>query len=271
MEPKDVIGFEDHLCKRIAARNGLSFYICGETMLVERGEYGDETREPTGAELAMWYSIVPEGERSIVNRAFLSNENLLLEATPKEVFCSLNQYAKVVYLNPRDFAGARDLDAIDPCTTKDLLLTGLICWFGEKRTQVYISRHIPQGFYLPCDARIPELNWRPPSGERKLAPPLDEGLKAQLSIELRPLMLSDFHAQGFKLRPKPSRWRGEVCKKCMRRNVIGFQVPDEVWKQVVRGEFNVLCPSCFDELADDRSVRYKFTEVFPVSWSMWED
>jgi hypothetical protein len=65
-------------------------------------------------------------------------------------------------------------------------------------------------------------------------------------------------------------WRGEVCKRCHRRNVIGFNVSDGVWATVA-GDFNILCPTCFDELAEEKGVEYQFDAVYPVSWSMWEE
>lgn len=65
-------------------------------------------------------------------------------------------------------------------------------------------------------------------------------------------------------------WPGEVCKGCGRRNVIGFRVADDVWQEVAPEGKNVLCPSCFDELAEAAGVAYSFLEVFPVTWSAWE-
>lgn len=66
-------------------------------------------------------------------------------------------------------------------------------------------------------------------------------------------------------------WQGEVCKRCGRRNCIGFEVTSETWQRVVRGEFNVLCTTCFDELAEARGVAYSFQSVWPVSWSQWQN
>lgn len=67
------------------------------------------------------------------------------------------------------------------------------------------------------------------------------------------------------------RWPGEVCKRCHRRNVIGFVVPDETWQTVVKNRWNVLCPTCFDEEAEACGIAYTLSEVYPVSWSMWEE
>lgn len=62
-------------------------------------------------------------------------------------------------------------------------------------------------------------------------------------------------------------WRGEVCKRCLRRNTVGFHVPEEVWAAVSRGRWNILCLSCFDEEAEAASVRYELGEVWPVTWA----
>jgi hypothetical protein len=64
-------------------------------------------------------------------------------------------------------------------------------------------------------------------------------------------------------------WPGEFCKRCQRRNVIGFSVPDEIWEAVVRERWNVLCAACFDEEAQSVGVEYSFGELWPVSWSDW--
>jgi hypothetical protein len=69
-------------------------------------------------------------------------------------------------------------------------------------------------------------------------------------------------------------WPGEWCKRCDRRNNVGFSVGDETWSAVVRGRWNVLCPACFDEEAEAAGVRYSFAapggELWPVlSWSDW--
>jgi hypothetical protein len=67
------------------------------------------------------------------------------------------------------------------------------------------------------------------------------------------------------------RWHGETCRKCGRRNVVGFVVSDEAWEAVVGDPGTIWCPQCFDVVAQARGVRYRFLEVYPVSWSDWED
>lgn len=64
-------------------------------------------------------------------------------------------------------------------------------------------------------------------------------------------------------------WRGEVCKRCRRRNVVGFVVPDATWAEVTQGRWNILCPTCFDEVAEERGVAYTLRELSPVSWWDW--
>jgi hypothetical protein len=62
-------------------------------------------------------------------------------------------------------------------------------------------------------------------------------------------------------------WRGETCKRCHRRNVVGFTVADEVWARVTQERWTVLCTTCFDEQAHLLGVPYEFIAVYPVSWS----
>jgi hypothetical protein len=70
-------------------------------------------------------------------------------------------------------------------------------------------------------------------------------------------------------RSAPSDWPGEVCKRCRRRNCVGFDIPNETWAAVSRGRWNVLCTTCFDEEAQALGIPYSFGEVWPVSWSDW--
>jgi len=68
----------------------------------------------------------------------------------------------------------------------------------------------------------------------------------------------------------PTQWLGEVCKKCHRRNCVGFNVSDDVWKSVAQERWNVLCATCFDEEAQRLGIEYEFGEVWPISWSDWK-
>lgn len=67
-----------------------------------------------------------------------------------------------------------------------------------------------------------------------------------------------------------TQWDGEWCKRCNRRNVLGFNVDDWVWLDVVKKQYSILCITCFDELAEDQQVKYKYTNVYPVTWSDWQ-
>lgn len=64
-------------------------------------------------------------------------------------------------------------------------------------------------------------------------------------------------------------WKGEICKRCYRRNCVGFNVGEEIWRAVVQDRFNLVCTTCFDELAEEAGVEYSFGEVFAISWSDW--
>ena len=66
-----------------------------------------------------------------------------------------------------------------------------------------------------------------------------------------------------------AKWHGEVCKRCERRNCVGFDVADDVWSAVVRDRWNVVCTTCFDEEAEAAGIEYGFLRVHPVTWSQW--
>jgi len=56
--------------------------------------------------------------------------------------------------------------------------------------------------------------------------------------------------------------QGDTCDKCRRRNPIDFAVePEEAWKTVVLNRWRRLCPSCFDQLAEQAGVRYSFAQL----------
>lgn len=64
-------------------------------------------------------------------------------------------------------------------------------------------------------------------------------------------------------------WPGETCYVCGKRHPTGFQVDDDVWVAVVGNEGVVLCPACFDEMAQEKGIKYSVKEVCYVSWSDW--
>lgn len=66
-------------------------------------------------------------------------------------------------------------------------------------------------------------------------------------------------------------WAWERCKssRCRGARVtVGFLVSDEAWRAVTGGAERVLCLSCFDEMAQQRGIRYEVLLVAPVGW--WE-
>lgn len=64
-------------------------------------------------------------------------------------------------------------------------------------------------------------------------------------------------------------WPGEICKKCGRRNNVGFKVSDDVWEKVVGDHMVIWCPFCFDSEAQIKGIKYQFEQCFLVSWSDW--
>jgi hypothetical protein len=58
------------------------------------------------------------------------------------------------------------------------------------------------------------------------------------------------------------------CARCKRRNVVSYHVPEEIKRLVLLGRWQTgVCPSCFDELAEQGRIRYSFEDVSAVSWS----
>jgi hypothetical protein len=58
------------------------------------------------------------------------------------------------------------------------------------------------------------------------------------------------------------------CARCKRRNVVSYTVPEEIKRLVLLNRWKTgVCPSCFDELAEQGGIRYSFEEVSAVSWS----
>lgn len=77
------------------------------------------------------------------------------------------------------------------------------------------------------------------------------------------------------LEARRPRWPGEVCKRCGRRNTVGYTVPDELWAKVVGEPGTIRCLTCFDEEAQAKGIRYAgavicASEFYPVSWCDWE-
>ena len=60
----------------------------------------------------------------------------------------------------------------------------------------------------------------------------------------------------------------EYCKKCGRRNVVGYHVePGEAVVQATLNRWKPICPACFDVEAQKSGVRYSFVSVSATSWS----
>jgi hypothetical protein len=50
--------------------------------------------------------------------------------------------------------------------------------------------------------------------------------------------------------------------------VISYTVPEEIKRLVLLNRWKTgVCPCCFDELAEQGSIRYSFEDVSAVSWS----
>lgn len=58
------------------------------------------------------------------------------------------------------------------------------------------------------------------------------------------------------------------CARCKRRNVVSYHVPEEIKRLVLLNRWKTgVCPSCFDELAEQGHIRYSFEDVSAMSWS----
>lgn len=47
---------------------------------------------------------------------------------------------------------------------------------------------------------------------------------------------------------------------------IGFLVEDGVWEAVIGDLYGTVCPQCFDELAQEKGIKYDFLETYPIPW-----
>ena len=58
------------------------------------------------------------------------------------------------------------------------------------------------------------------------------------------------------------------CARCKRRYVVSYSVPEEIRRLVLLGRWKTgVCPSCFDELAEQGGIRYSFEDITAMSWS----
>jgi hypothetical protein len=67
-------------------------------------------------------------------------------------------------------------------------------------------------------------------------------------------------------------WPGEICKRCGRRNVLAWSVPDAVWMSVVGDPGTIWCLTCFDEEAHRFGIKYQLEPKRPahLAWCDWE-
>ena len=175
----EYIGYREENLRRMAARLGLYFHIdCYDHqgnrrdygLLTEHSGHDSEIREATEAELQSWHLMVPSD--------FNPEE---LSANEWEAQDSL-VWRTSVTVNAKDFVAIRMLrDIFEPCTQRDLLLTGLFGWVVNQNrsdwaiangvpheTPVYVSRAIPVGYFYEGEHQ-PTIHNRPPSeGERQL-------------------------------------------------------------------------------------------------------
>lgn len=103
------------------------------------------------------------------------------------------------------------------------------------------------------------INLNPPQGER---PPPPSGQDVGM-----------FSAEGYRdfenkinTLLNKDRWTGEICKKCGRRNNVGFRVSDDVWDSVAGDQETVWCLQCFDEEAQRKGIKYKVHNTSVVTW-----
>ena len=69
-------------------------------------------------------------------------------------------------------------------------------------------------------------------------------------------------------------WRGEVCKRCLRPNYVGYELTDEGWVLITRGLWNILCIPCLDDLSKKEGidwVPYLVGDLYPCSSIGWSE
>lgn len=67
------------------------------------------------------------------------------------------------------------------------------------------------------------------------------------------------------------KWDLKTCKRCLKRNCVSYNVDEDIWLQVTKGNFPVLCITCFDELAEENNIPYTLKQIYHVSWSEWNE
>ena len=182
--------------RRVMKRYDLDFVIMNE-MVEEMGEYGPEPlRDATGPEMHMWEMLVPIFIREKIAAAY-QGADLTLDALPEEIYPVVLFHGPIVYLNAKDFAvllrspPKDDLGlgtSLEPITIRELLLLGhyatVTC--NGNSTKIFVSREIPQGYFLELSDPESALNWRPTQSEREVKPPLETW---PYLLKLQPLLL----------------------------------------------------------------------------------
>jgi hypothetical protein len=181
-DPIRPFNFEEENCKRLAARYSLGFHIHGSYLTTHAG-WKSETREATEAEQALWDKFCTVEE--------------FLPATLKEVEDCLPYHEGPFTVNPVDMVPILELGykVFRPCAQREFLEIGLFGWIVNPKLEgitqvekapIYVSRHIPIGFYYEGDP-IPEItHWKAPKiREIKTIP--DEILH-KVSFALKPFI-----------------------------------------------------------------------------------
>ena len=66
---------------------------------------------------------------------------------------------------------------------------------------------------------------------------------------------------------KYSMWLGEVCKRCNKRNCVGYILNNELWEKITENKYSILCLFCLDELAQVKLIDYiDKNNIFIVNW-----
>jgi len=174
--------FDADQARRAAARQSLHFHI--DTWGTLHAHDGEGTkREATEQEIQMWDRLFGFGGIVCTIRV-----GQALDAHPLEFVSSLTGEGPY-YLSSDDLAVLRRDKAFGPNTDRESLIRGFFGSYKEK-AHIYVSRAIPKGYYLNVGRIVPELNWHPTTAvTRELAPELDEALRVELELNLRPLLI----------------------------------------------------------------------------------
>lgn len=167
------VSFEYDQYHRASARHGLDFHVDQYGYYVEHAGWKSETRPATDAEKMLWRHLVPELPIWDMWSDAGVPEVQALNAVPEE-FQSCVWGPEPHTLSAQDVAVLLRLQAFTPCNTRTDLQRGLCGWYTNPEdreptpTPIYVSRLVPKGYYYHGSLET----WRPPTGERVLAPEL---------------------------------------------------------------------------------------------------